>query len=169
MALSRIMAGAAHTRFDPARHHNKSNSNHCGLAMLGHIESYDERCQTGVIKYQNQFYEFHIDQWTSQEPPKSGDDVDFDHDDGKVSEVSPVGAYLMEVKPVKSRMLAALLGIAFGAIGLHRIYLGFYMLGLLQTLVTLGTGGFGVMWGFIEGVLIFTGHIDKDAKGRHLK
>ncbi|MCQ8119640.1 TM2 domain-containing protein [Methylomonas rosea] len=137
--------------------------------MLGHIESYDERCQTGVIKHEGQFYEFHLDQWTSEAPPKLGDDVDFDHDDGKVSDVSLVGAYLMEAKPVKSKIVAALLGIAFGAIGLHRIYLGFYFLGFTQAVVTLITGGFGVMWGFIEGVLIATGHIYKDAKGRHLK
>ncbi len=137
--------------------------------MLGHIESYDEKCQTGVIKYEGRFYEFHLDQWTSETPPKTGDDVDFDQEDDKVTDVSLVGAYLMEAKPVKSRMVAALLGIAFGAIGLHRIYLGYYFIGIAQAALTLASGGFGVMWGFIEGVLIFTGHIYKDAKGRHLK
>jgi len=137
--------------------------------MLGHIESYDEDCQTGVIKYGEEYYEFHIDQWTSEAPPKIGDDVDFDQEDGQVIDVSLVGAYLMESKPVKSRMLAALLGIVFGAIGLHRIYLGFYGIALAQIIVTFLTGGFGVVWGFVEGALIFTGNIYKDAKGRHLK
>ncbi len=137
--------------------------------MLGHIESYDEECQTGVIKHNQEFYEFHIDQWTSDAAPKVGDDVDFDTEDGEVIDVSPVGAYLVESKPVKSQMLAAFLGIVFGAVGLHRIYLGFYGIALVQTLVTLFTGGFGVVWGFVEGVLIFTGHIHKDAKGRQLK
>lgn len=137
--------------------------------MLGHIESYDERCQTGVIKYGEEFYEFHIDHWTSEAPPKAGDDVDFDQEDGQVIDVSLVGAYLMEAKPVKSQMLAAFLGIVFGAIGLHRIYLGFYGIALAQIIVTFLTGGFGVVWGFVEGALIFTGHIYKDAKGRHLK
>lgn len=137
--------------------------------MLGHIESYDEKCQTGVIKYGKEFLEFHIDKWTSEGYPKVGDDVDFDQEDGQVIDVSLVGAYLMESKPVKSHMIAALLGIVFGAIGLHRLYLGFYGIALVQTLVTLFTGGFGVVWGFVEGVLLFTGHINKDAKGRHLK
>lgn len=137
--------------------------------MLGHIESYDERCQTGVIKFEGQFFEFHLAQWTAAEPPQVGDDVDFDHDSGQVSEVGPVGAYLVELKPVKSQLLAALLGIIFGAVGLHRFYLGFWGFGIAQIAVTFITGGFGVMWGFIEGVLIFTGHIYKDAKGRHLK
>lgn len=137
--------------------------------MLGHIESYDERCQTGVIKYNNEFFEFHIDQWTSEEMPKVGDDVDFDQEEGQVVEVGLVGAYLVETKPVKSRIVAALLGVVFGAIGLHRLYLGFYGIAVAQIAVTLLTGGFGVIWGFLEGVLIFTGHIYKDAKGRHLK
>lgn len=137
--------------------------------MLARIESYDEKYQTGVIKYEGEFYEFHLDQWTSNEPPKAGDDVDFDHEGGQVTEVSLVGAYLKEMKPVKSRILASLLGIVFGAIGLHRFYLGFYGIGLAQIVVTFLTGGYGVMWGFIEGILIFLGHIPKDAKGRFLK
>lgn len=137
--------------------------------MLGHIESYDERCQTGVIKYQDRFYEFHIDQWTAEQAPQAGDDVDFDHENNEVIEVSPVGAYLVELQPVKHHLIAALLGIVFGGLGFHRFYLGFWGLGITQILVTLFTGGFGVVWGFVEGVLIFTGHIKKDAKGRHLK
>ncbi len=137
--------------------------------MLGHIESYDERCQTGVVKHDSEFYEFHLDQWTSQQPPNVGDDVDFDHEHGEVTEIAPVGAYLVDGQPTKSHIIAALLGIVFGAIGLHRFYLGFWAIGLTQIAVTYLTGGFGVMWGFIEGVLIFTGHIQKDAKGRYLK
>lgn len=137
--------------------------------MLGHIESYDERCQTGVIKYQGDFYEFHIDQWSAEEPPQAGDDVDFDHENNEVTEVSPVGAYLVELQPVKHHLIAALLGIMFGGLGFHRFYLGFWGLGITQILVTLFSGGFGLVWGFVEGVMIFTGHIRKDAKGRHLK
>jgi len=137
--------------------------------MLGHIESYDERCQTGVVKHEDKFYEFHIDQWTSEEPPKEGDDVDFDLEDDEVNEIGPVGAYLVDTQPVKYRILAGMLGLIFGAIGLHRIYLGFWGFGIAQALVTYFTGGFGVVWGFIEGVLILTGHIHKDAKGRYLK
>jgi TM2 domain-containing membrane protein YozV len=137
--------------------------------MLGHIESYDEACQTGVVKYEDQYYEFHIDQWTSEAPPKVGDDIDFDHEDGKVTDISLVGAYLKETKPVKRRIVAALLGIVFGALGVHRIYLGFYGIAAAQIAVTLITGGYGVLWGFTEGVLIFFGQIHKDAKGRYLK
>ena len=79
---------------------------------------------------------------------------------------------LLPVPGLRARhgqLIAALLGIVFGAVGLHRFYLGFWGFGIAQIAVTFITGGFGVMWGFIEGVLIFTGHIYKDAKGRHLK
>jgi TM2 domain len=137
--------------------------------MLGHIESYDEHTQTGVVKLHDQFYEFHIDQWSAEAPPQTGDDVDFDHEEGRVTEIGPVGAYLLNSIPVKSRLVAAVLGILFGAVGLHRFYLGFYAIGVLQIIVTFLTGGFGVMWGFFEAVLIFAGHITKDAKGRPLK
>ena len=95
--------------------------------MLGHIESYDERCQTGVVKYQDEFFEFHVDQWTSEALPKKGDDVDFDHEDGKIIDISLVGAYLVEAKPVKSQKLAAFLGIVFWR---HRF--ASYLSGLLR-------------------------------------
>jgi len=137
--------------------------------MLGHIESYDEKTQTGIVKFEEELYQFNIAQWTSDGSPKVGDDVDFDHENGNVTDISLVGAYLVEAKPVKSRIVAALLGIVFGAIGLHRIYLGFYGIAAAQIVVTFLTGGFGVVWGFVEGVLIFLGHIYKDSKGRYLK
>ncbi len=137
--------------------------------MIGHIESYDQDIQTGIIKFEDKFYEFYIDQWTADTAPQAGDDVDFDMEDGKVTEVGLVGAYLKDTKAVKRKWVAAVLGLIFGAIGLHRIYLGFYGLGIAQILVTLITGGYGVVWGFVEGVLLSTGHIYKDAKGRLLK
>lgn len=137
--------------------------------MLGHIESFDEKTQTGVIKHEAQFYEFHLDQWSSEAAPKAGDDVDFDHENGEVLDVGLVGAYLIETRPVKRQLVAGILGLLLGAIGLHRIYLGFWGIGIAQAIITFITGGFGVVWGFVEGVLILTGHIHKDAKGRPLK
>ncbi len=137
--------------------------------MLGQVDSYDETTQSGVVKYQEECYEFHLQQWTSESTPKIGDDVDFDQEDGKITDVSLAGAYLTDTQPVKSQLVAGILGLLFGAIGLHRIYLGFWGLGIAQAVITFVTGGFGVVWGFAEGVLIITGHIYKDAKGRPLK
>ena len=137
--------------------------------MIGHIESYDKNVQTGVIKYEGKFYEFYIDVWTSEQPPKTGDDVDFLLEDDVITEVGLLGAYVRDMRPVKSRMVAAILGLLLGAVGAHRFYLGFYWIGLAQIAVTLATVGFGVVWGFLEGFLLFTGNMNKDAKGRPLK
>ena len=137
--------------------------------MIGHIESYDKDIQTGVIKVEDKFFEFHIDNWTSEELPTAGSDVDFLEEDGKVLEVGFIGAYLKNMQPVKSRKIAGVLGLLGGIVGAHRMYLGYYGIAALQITVTLLSGGFGVVWGFIEGILLFAGHIDKDAKGRLLK
>lgn len=138
--------------------------------MIGHIESYDEECQTGAIKFEDKFYEFHIDDWTSDESPKVGDDVDFiPEEDGSASDVGLVGAYIHDLKPVKNHYIAGFLALFLGAIGLHRIYLGFYGIAVAQMVITYITGGYGVMWGFIEGILLLGGQMHKDAKGRPLK
>jgi TM2 domain-containing membrane protein YozV len=144
--------------------------------MIGHIESYNKDVQTGVIKYEGKFYEFYIDVWTSEQPPKSGDDVDFLlAEDDTVTEVGLLGAYVKDIRPVKWRILACVLAFVLGWLGIHRFYLGFYSIGIAQVMFTgitmmLGFGvGFGMVWGFVEGFLLITGHFAKDGKGRTLK
>ena len=68
----------------------------------------------------------------------------------------------------KSKIAAGLLGIFLGGFGVHRFYLGYVGIGVAQIAVTLITCGAGAIWGFIEGILILTGTIDKDAQGRPL-
>ncbi len=138
--------------------------------MIGHVESYDEECQTGAIKYKNKFYEFHVDDWESESVPKKGDDVDFiPEDDGSATSVELVGAYLNDLRPVKNHYIAAILGIFFGFIGLHRLYLGFYGIAAVQIIIFGFFGAVAAVWGFIEGILLLGGQIHKDAKGRPLK
>lgn len=69
---------------------------------------------------------------------------------------------------LKSRSAAGILGILLGSIGVHRFYLGFVGIGLLQILVTVLTCGLGGLWGFIEGILLLTGSMNSDARGRPL-
>jgi TM2 domain-containing membrane protein YozV len=69
----------------------------------------------------------------------------------------------------KSKVVAGLLGIFLGSIGIHRFYLGYTTIGIIQIVVTVLTFGIGGLWGFIEGILIFAGTINKDAQGRPLK
>jgi len=68
----------------------------------------------------------------------------------------------------KSKLIAGLLGIFLGGLGIHRFYLGYTALGIIQIVVTTITLGAGSLWGFIEGILILTGTINKDAQGNPL-
>ncbi len=137
--------------------------------MIGHIESYDPDSQTGVIKSEENAYTFHLDDWVAQVPLDLGDDVNFDAEGTVSRKIDLVGAYLAPPKAVKYKYVAAVLALFLGFTGIHRFYLGFYKLGFAQLVVTAATVGYGALWGFVEAVLIFAGHINKDAKGRPLK
>jgi TM2 domain-containing membrane protein YozV len=69
----------------------------------------------------------------------------------------------------KSKMVAGLLGIFFGAVGAHNFYLGYKGKAIAQLLLTLLTCGLlsfvSAIWGLIEGVLILSGSINEDANG----
>lgn len=73
----------------------------------------------------------------------------------------------------KSKLAAGLFGIFLGAFGVHRFYLGHIGLGLTQCLLTVLTCGIlspiVYIWGLIEGILILSGSINKDAKGVPLR
>ena len=68
----------------------------------------------------------------------------------------------------KSKTVAGILGILLGAYGIHQFYLGDTKKGLIRLGVTLITCGVGGIWGFIEGIMIFTGNISTDAQGNQL-
>ncbi len=137
--------------------------------MLGTIESYNSKSQTGVIKSKEEKYAFHINDWQEEELPDGGDEVVFEEKEGEIYTVSLVGVNFAQLEAVKSRTIAGLLGLILGAVGAHRFYLGYYVIGVLQIIFFAVTLGFGLIWGFIEGFLILTGNINKDAKGRPLK
>lgn len=65
----------------------------------------------------------------------------------------------------RSKMVAGLLGIFLGAWGVHRFYLGYTQMGIIQIAVTVITCGLGGIWGLIEGIMILVGSMDKDADG----
>jgi hypothetical protein len=68
----------------------------------------------------------------------------------------------------RSQLVAGLLGIFLGGLGVHRFYLGYTAIGVAQLLVTFVTCGLGAVWGFIEGILILTGSLNADAEGKPL-
>ncbi len=73
----------------------------------------------------------------------------------------------------KSKVLAGLLGILLGSLGIHNFYLGNTGKAVAQLLITLLTCGMGgivtSIWGLVEGIMILTGSISTDAKGVPLK
>jgi TM2 domain-containing membrane protein YozV len=72
--------------------------------------------------------------------------------------------------PPRSKMTAGLLGIFLGGLGIHRFYLGYTKLGIIQLLVSIFTCGLGGLWGLVEGILIIAGStITTDATGRALR
>ena len=74
----------------------------------------------------------------------------------------------------KSKLVAGLLGIFVGGLGIHNFYLGYTNRGVTQLL--LATVGYLIIigpfiasvWGLIEGIQILTGSIDTDANGNKL-
>lgn len=70
---------------------------------------------------------------------------------------------------LKSRLAAGILGIFLGGLGVHRFYLGYVGIGILQIILT-PCFGIGAIWGFIEGVMILCGAgITTDARGNPLR
>ena len=65
-------------------------------------------------------------------------------------------------------MMAGILGLVLGGFGIHRFYLGYTGIGIVQIIVTLVTAGLGGIWGLVEGILILTGSFNKDADGNPL-
>ncbi len=142
--------------------------------MIGQIETYDPDSQTGTIKSESALFTFHLEDWAADVLPDEGDDVNFDAAGTIASNINLVGAYLEPPKAVKYKYLAAVLAVFLGWAGAGRLYLGFYRLAFFQIILTVilyisGAQQFIMLWGFIEGILLFGGHIYKDAKGRPLK
>ena len=76
----------------------------------------------------------------------------------------------------KSIMAAGLLGIFLGTFGVHNFYLGYTGKAVAQLLLTLigwimcfiGPA-VAAVWGLIEGIMILSGSINKDANGNPLR
>ena len=75
----------------------------------------------------------------------------------------------------KSKLVAGLLGIFLGGLGIHNFYLGYSSKGFIQICMFLGgflTFGISTalaeIWGFVEGILILVGSIDRDGNDQRL-
>ena len=72
------------------------------------------------------------------------------------------------IPSTKSKTAAGLLGIFLGAFGVHNFYLGYTGKAIAQIALSICFGA-GAIWGLIEGIMILTGKINKDANGVPLK
>ena len=93
----------------------------------------------------------------------------------------PPGAYGQQPYPgyavapydpqAKSKLAAGLLGIFLGGFGVHRFYLGYTKIGVIQIIVSVFTCGIGSVWGLVEGILYLVGAngYTTDAEGRPLR
>jgi len=69
-----------------------------------------------------------------------------------------------------SKVTAGVLGLVLGSLGVHRFYLGYMNIGIIQVVATLLTCGIAGIWGTIEGILILLGQvITSDANGNPLE
>lgn len=66
----------------------------------------------------------------------------------------------------KSRILAGVLNLFLPGVG--RIYLGYAALGVLQIVVSIVTCGLGLIWPFVDGIIILSGGVKLDGYGRQL-
>jgi len=65
----------------------------------------------------------------------------------------------------KQKMVAGLLGILIGSLGIHSFYMGNSKKGIIQIVATVVTCGLLGIWGFVEGIMILIGNIKTDAYG----
>lgn len=140
--------------------------------MKGYIASYDKKRAVIVVVSEGKTIAIDANEWKTEEyPPHSGCAVEFDqNDEGIVTNIFLVGEYNGPIgEAVKSKKVAGFLAIFLGFAGIHRFYLGNYLIGLCQLGLTAVTMGMGAVWGLVDAALIFTGKIDRDVKNRPLK
>ena len=72
----------------------------------------------------------------------------------------------------KSRIVAGLLAIFLGSLGIHNFYLGYTKKAVAMLLITLLSffllSGITSIWGLIEGIMILTKTINVDGTGKEL-
>ena len=56
----------------------------------------------------------------------------------------------------QKKLIAGLLGILLGGLGIHKFYLGLTTPGIIQIVITVVTCGFGSILGLIEGIIYLT-------------
>ena len=69
----------------------------------------------------------------------------------------------------KSKLVAGLLQIFLGGLGIGRFYIGDTKIGVWQIVVTVFTCGIGSLWGLIDGIIMLATDNVTDSQGRPLR
>ena len=116
--------------------------------MKGHILSYSVQANSGVITGDDgKRYSFTGTDWMEPEPPQRGMPVDFETDGANALAVYRALSGGAESSTIfstlsggeKNKVVAGVLGIALGAFGIHKFYLGYKDAAVIH--LALGGGG----------------------------
>lgn len=69
----------------------------------------------------------------------------------------------------KSKLVAVLLALFLGSIGIHDFYLGYNKYGVIKIILTVCTGVGGAIWALVDFIRVLTGSLNADANGVKLK
>jgi TM2 domain-containing membrane protein YozV len=61
-----------------------------------------------------------------------------------------------KIPGAEKKLVAGILGILLGGLGIHKFYLGYTKEGIIQIVITLCTCGFGSILGLVEGIIYLT-------------
>ncbi len=123
--------------------------------MRGRVLGFDGNYGQGHISGEDgQRYPFSIGDWNQPRPPQSGELVDFQAEEGKA-----VGVYRIAggsaLSGEKNKIVAALLALFLGGLGIHKFYLGKPTAGIIMLLASIF--GFILLFipTFVIGVIAF--------------
>jgi len=67
----------------------------------------------------------------------------------------------------KSKIVAGLLALFFGGLGIHNFYLGYIKKAVIQLILgIICCGTVSSVWALVEAIMLFTGYISKDGSGK---
>lgn len=131
--------------------------------MKGVILHVDYSQRGGLISGENGIrYMFSYDSWREQRPPHREARVDF-LPDGDIATEIFLDKTVVDENSEKNKLVALLLCLFFGFLGVHRFYVGKIGTGILQ-FVTIGMFG---IWTLVDLILILFGEF-RDIDGNKL-
>lgn len=109
-------------------------------ALKGRILAFDWKTQAGVISgFDGNRYEFSVSDWRNTKQPAEGDFVDFVPDGYLAHDIymAVLPGYRSNESTHSKRLVAGILAILLGSLGIHKFLLGYHVQGVILLVVTL--------------------------------